>query len=235
MSASGIVGKIISKLKKEEYTIPYEFSALQLLTIFTSKSFEIIRGILFIKPFLKRSKGLIFCSRGAKVRFGKMVTVGANLNLGRFSLIHGLCQDGVKIGDNFMLGHHAIIECTGVLRDVGEGLVIGDNVAINHYCFIGVRGKIFIGDNVIFGPRVNVFSENHNFNDIDVPIKHQGVTRMETVIEDDVWIGSGSSIMAGVKIGRGSVIASGSVVTKDVPSMTVMAGVPAVALKKRGS
>ena len=129
---------------------------------------------------------------------------------------------------------YAIIECTGVLRDLGESLTIGNNVGINHYCFIGVRGNIKIGDNVIFGPRVSVFSENHNFDRLDIPIKDQGETRKDTLIGNDVWIGASSVILSGVKIGDGAIIAAGSVVNKDVPSNAIVAGVPAKMIKRRG-
>lgn len=233
MNYSTRIEKLIGKIKGEDYSISYSFSTLESLTILSAKFFSVLRGLLFIKPFLGHSKGLVFCSTGAKVKFGSKMRCGKNLNLGRNSLIDALCKDGVTIGDNFMLGHHAIIECTGVLRDVGEGIKIGNNVAVNHFCFIGVRGFIEIGDNVIFGPRVSIFSENHNFSDTSVSIKHQGVTRYKTVIEQDVWIGSGCSIMAGVKIGQGSVLAAGSVVTKDVPSYAIVAGVPAKVIKYR--
>ena len=149
------------------------------------------------------------------------------------SLINALSYEGVEIGDNFTLGKYAIIECTGVLRNVGNSLKIGNNVGINHYCFIGVRGDVVIGDNVIFGPRVNVFSENHNFDNLDVPIKNQGVTKLKTVIGSDVWIGANVSIMAGVNIGDGCVIAAGAVVTKDVPAYSIVGGVPAKVIKNR--
>ncbi|MCL6293419.1 acyltransferase [Jejuia spongiicola] len=141
---------------------------------------------------------------------------------------------GVEIGDNFMLGDFAIIECTGVLRAPGNKLVIGNDVAINHFCFIGVRGEVLIGNNVIFGPRVTVLSENHNFDDLNIPIKCQGETRFKTVIEDNVWIGANVIIMPGVIIKEGSVIGSGAVVTKDTEVNSVMVGVPAKMIKRRG-
>ena len=143
------------------------------------------------------------------------------------SLINALSYEGVEIGNNFTLGKYAIIECTGVLRNVGNSLKIGNNVGINHYCFIGVRGDIEIGDNVIFGPRVNVFSENHNYHDITIPIKNQGVTKGKTVIGSDVWIGANVSIMSGVTIGDGCIIAAGAVVTKDIACHRLAYGNPA--------
>jgi acetyltransferase-like isoleucine patch superfamily enzyme len=149
------------------------------------------------------------------------------------SYINALSYDGVEIGNNFTLGKFAIIECTGVLRNVGNRLKIGNNVGINHYCFIGVRGDIEIGDNVLFGPRVNIFSENHNFNDIEISIKNQGVTKGNTKIGNDVWIGANVSIMSGVTIGNGCVIAAGAVVTKNVPDYSIVAGVPARIIRNR--
>ena len=234
MLISNLFGSLITKLKGEKYEITYSFSLSEALTIVSSKLLAVLRGTILIKPCLKKSKGLIFASRGAKIKYGGKIKVGVNFTMGNYSLIDALCKEGLTIGDNFMLGHHAIIECTGVLRDIGVGIEIGDNVAVNHYCFIGVRGEIKIGDNVILGPRVSIFTENHNFSDLDVPIKNQGVTRKRTVIEDDVWIGSGSTVLAGVTIGRGSIVAAGSVVNKDVLPNSVVAGVPAKLLKKRG-
>ncbi len=150
-----------------------------------------------------------------------------------YATLNALSYDGVEIGNNFTLGKYAVIECTGVLRNVGNSLKIGNNVGINHYCFIGVRGNITIGDNVIFGPRVNIFSENHNFDRLDISIKNQGVTKEDTIIGNDVWIGASVSIMPGVKVGNGCVIAAGSVVTKDSADFSVVAGVPAKIIKNR--
>lgn len=116
---------------------------------------------------------------------------------------------------------------------MGAGVVIGNNVGINHYCYIAPRGNIEIGDNVIFGPRVNVFSENHNFSNAELPIKLQGVTKKTTVICEDVWIGANVSIMSGVTVGAGSIIAANSCVTKDVPPGVVFGGVPAQQIKTR--
>ena len=203
------------------------------MKIIIGKSICVIRGIL-LKFFIKKSKGLIFSSKGAKVFNGHKIIVGKNFTLKKNAMIDGLSKNGVKIGDNFSLGHNAFIECTGVLRAVGESLIIGDNVGINHYCFIGVRGEVIIGDNVIFGPYVCVLSENHNYSDLNVPIREQGETRLKTEIKSDVWIGAGVKILPGVTIGEGAIIASGAVVTKDVKKYSIVAGVPAKLIKSRG-
>lgn len=235
MKTYKIIEFFLSKIKKEKHTLSYPFSLREFLSIMVSKGISAFRGVLFIKPFLKSSKGVIFAESGAKIQFGNKVKAGSGLNLMKSSLINALSYEGVEIGDNFTLGKYSIIECTGVLRNVGNSLKIGNNVGINHYCFIGVRGDIEIGDNVIFGPRVNIFSENHNFDSIEIPIKNQGVTKGKTIIGSDVWIGANVSIMSGVNIGDGCVIAAGAVVTKNIPAYSIIGGVPAKIIKSRKS
>ncbi len=232
MKAYKIIEFLISKIKGEKHIIEYPFNFRELLTIISSKSIAVLRGFIFIKPFIS-SKGIVFAEKGAKVLFGHKIKTGSGLNLMEYSTINALSYGGVDIGNNFTLGKYAMIECTGVLRNVGSSLKIGNNVGINHYCFIGVRGDIEIGDNVIFGPRVNIFSENHIFDDLDIPIKNQGVKKDQTIIGSDVWIGANVSIMSGVIIGDGCVIAAGSVVTKDVEPYSIIGGVPSKLIKKR--
>ena len=86
----------------------------------------------------------------------------------------------------------------------------------------------------MLGPNVVINDSNHVFIDRDTPITRQGHTAEPIVIEDDVWIASNSVILKGVHIGKGAVVAAGSIVTKDVPPYAVVAGVPARQIKNRG-
>ena len=95
------------------------------------------------------------------------------------------------------------------------------------------RGYVKIGDNVIFGPGVSIFSENHKYKTTNIPIVKQGVIRENVTIKNGAWLGANSIILAGVTIGENSVIAAGSVVNIDIPNNCVAAGTPAKILKKK--
>ena len=110
---------------------------------------------------------------------------------------------------------------------------IGNNSGIGYKAKI--TGPCTIGDNVIMGPEVYIFTKNHIIDDINIPIKYQGSTEDERVfIGDDCWIGCRSILMPGVKLGKGVVVGAGAVVTKDVPDYAVVGGVPAKVLRYRG-
>lgn len=102
---------------------------------------------------------------------------------------------------------------------------MGDNSGIGDDCvFIG---KVSIGDHVLMGPKCAFIASNHKFRDKSKLIKYQGEIDKEIVVGSDCWIGYGCIVLAGVTINEGAVIAAGSVVTKDVPQYSVVAGVPA--------
>ena len=147
--------------------------------------------------------------------------------------INVLLKPSPQIGNNFSIGRNSIIECTGVLRELGESFEIGENVGIAANAFIAVRGKLKIGNDTIFGPGVSIHTENHNFNEVDKPIRLQGATRKGVEIGEDCWIGSKSVILDGVKIGSHVIVAAGAVVNKDVPDYAIVGGVPAKIIKMR--
>lgn len=95
--------------------------------------------------------------------------------------------------------------------------------------------RVRIGDHVMVGPEVLVIGQLHRTESTSHPMVSQGAyTKPVTVIEDDVWVGARAIVMPGVRIGRGSIVGAGAVVTKDVAPFTVVAGVPARFVSQRG-
>lgn len=99
---------------------------------------------------------------------------------------------------------------------------IGENCNINKKCVLDGRGGVKIGNNVDIAQEVNIWTEEHDYNSPDFIS-----TENPVVIEDYVWIASRATILPGVTIGRGAVVACGAVVTKDVPPLAIVAGIPA--------
>jgi acetyltransferase-like isoleucine patch superfamily enzyme len=225
-----IVSALIQKLGKKDYSIDLEINSKDIFIIFFSKGINLLRGFK-IKFFLRHSGGMLFLGRNCRIKHKSHIYLGKTVLIGDNVEINALSKHGVKIGNNFSIHRNSIIECTGVLRNIGEGIVIGNNVGIAQNCFIQVRGKVTIGNNVIFGPGVSVFSESHNYSDTNLYINEQGETRIGVLIEDGVWVGSGAIILDGVTIGNNSIIAAGSVVNKSIPPFSIAVGVPAKVVK----
>ena len=133
------------------------------------------------------------------------------------------------------IGRNTKIHPTVIIRGA-INVVIGSGCYFNHNTILNggkENAKLIIGNNVQTGPNVAFYAYNHAFNNRNLLIEQQGYYEADIVIEDDVWIGANSVILAGVHIGRGVVVGAGSVVTKDLPPYSVCAGSPARVLKER--
>ena len=203
-------------------------------TYFYLSSF-ILRGI-YNRLFIGTVKGLFFVGKNVTIRYPKSMHIGKDVIIEDGAEINCLSNDGICIGNRVTIGKYAIIRPSNIYGGpIGEGLEIGDNSNIGPYNYIGCSGKIIIGNNVMLAPRVSIYAENHVFDNPDLLIKDQGVLKQTVVIEDDCWIAANSVILAGVTIGKGSVVAAGSVVNCDMPAYSVFGGVPAKLIKSRKS
>lgn len=142
----------------------------------------------------------------SRIQFGNIPKVAKNIN---YSIKK---KSKLSLGKNFKARNNVSFR----IYDGGE-VEIGNNVFCNDNVSINCQKRISIGDSTIIGPGVMFFDHDHDYrNNIDDFIKK------EIVVGKNVWIGAGCIILKGVKIGDGSVIAGGSLITKDVPTQSIV-------------
>ena len=159
----------------------------------------------------------------------------------------GICGRNVKINAPGTIGHPELMEIgddteilDGARLQTYPELVDGQpKIIIGKRCFLGYRlcilagADVVIGDDVLMASDITLCSHNHGINpDIDIPYMSQKLTCKPIKIGDNCWIGDKSIIVAGVSIGRGTIIGAGSIVTKDIPDYCIAAGNPARIIKK---
>jgi acetyltransferase-like isoleucine patch superfamily enzyme len=229
------VEKVIQSLKHDAtYKLDPALTGRVLFQVASYRFATMLRGY-WRGLRLRESRGAIFVGKRVTLRNPQMISAGRSVVIEDSVTIDALSKWGVILGDNVTIAKFTTIQCTGVIRSIGFGLRIGSNSAVGAYSFIGAQGGIKIGNDVIMGPRVSFHAENHKYDDSQKPIRLQGESRRGIVVEDDCWIGAGSIILDGVKIGTGCIVAAGSIVTKDVPAYSIVAGSPARIIKHRNN
>lgn len=116
-----------------------------------------------------------------------------------------------------------------------ERIIIGKRLHLGSRCFLWAgpsKGRILIGDDVLFGPEVLVTAANYRFND-GQPVTEQAMDEADVVIGNDVWLGARAIVLPGSRIGDGAIVAAGAVVRGEVPPMAIAAGVPARVVGER--
>lgn len=162
--------------------------------------------------------------------YGRYISAGSHVRLGKGVVIRPWLNKKSSLqltlsGSN-TIGSYTVIQGSGALT-------FGKNTWCGEFCVFGVNEHVHIGNDVMIARAVTILDTDHNFERTDIPMNKQGITTEPVVIEDDVWIGHGVAILKGVSIGRGSIVSAGAVVTKDIPSYSVVGGVPARIIKTR--
>ena len=195
------------------------------------KDQEVLREKLKASPRLKRwIDFLIMNQRDARPRWYIRLLAPLYQHRGQGSKIYHSVRMDTPPYRRFSLGRNSVVESYCCINNAVGNVTIGDYTRIGIHCT--VIGPVSIGNHVNLAQGITVSALNHCFDDTNQRIDEQGITTSPVVISDDVWIGANSVILPGVTIGRHAVIAAGAVVTKDVPSNTLVGGVPARELKK---
>lgn len=227
------VGWIVRRLKGRAYVIDEKIGGSTLVRVVLDRLVCLVRGLYYRTGLASGGSWFVFVGPGAQIRNPGYLRLGKGVTIGAGCVLNGLSSEGINIGDNVSIGQYSIIEATGVLTDLGKGVSIGAGSGIGAYSFIGAAGGVQIGSNVIMGQRISFHSENHNFDSPDVDIKYQGVTRQGIIVGDNCWIGANVVVLDGTVIGRGCVIAAGSILRGEYPEDMLIAGVPAKVKRSR--
>jgi acetyltransferase-like isoleucine patch superfamily enzyme len=221
----------LARSKGHAYRLDRSIPLSLLLGIALRRLIWLFRGVVKCLVLQRRFR-FVYMAPLVKLRNASLIRFGKGVTLGLGVLIDGLSREGINFGDNVVIGPYSVVGASSP-SNFGAGLRMGKNSAVDAYSFIGAAGLIAIGENVIMGQHVSFHAENHNYERTDVPIKQQGTRREGIVVEDDCWVGSNVLFLDGAHVGRGCVIAAGSVVRGEIPPYSVVAGVPARVVKSR--
>lgn len=136
-----------------------------------------------------------------------------------------LWKKGIEIGENSIVKRGSFFQ--------KDKLKIGSNVYLGPDSYIHAGGGVFIDNGTVIGPKVKIWSVNHDYNNFDMLPYNRNVIKSKVFIGKGCWIGLDVRICPNIKIGNGVVIAMGSVITKDIPDFCVVGGNPAKVIKKR--
>jgi acetyltransferase-like isoleucine patch superfamily enzyme len=184
----------------------------------------------FAYKLIMHLEGIAAIERGVRIRFAHHIRLSRGVYLDEGVYLHA-CPGGIDIGENTLVMHHAELHVYNFRNLPHAGIRIGRDSLIGEFNVLRGQGGITVGDRVYTSPLVQLAAVDHIFSDPTRPFVEQGITAQGIVVEDDVWIGAGAIVVDGVRIGQGAVVAAGAVVTRDVPPHTVVAGIPARAVK----
>lgn len=159
-------------------------------------------------------------------------TLGKNANFEGLPRIKPFKTSNIKIGNDFAVEQGVKLEV--LFSEKNARLAIGNNVFIGRNSTVIARKMISIGNNVKIAANTFIIDHDHNYAEKSQLETEPGFVAESIEIEDDVWIGTGAIILKGVNIGSGAVVGAGSVVVKNVPKHTLVAGVPAQVIKNIG-
>lgn len=166
---------------------------------------------------------------GAVFEYPRNVEVGQDARIARQAILRANTKTapGIRIGARTL-----VLE--NVLINANEGHVsVGKDSWLGPFTLIYGNGGVDIGDNVLIAAHSSINTVSHHAERTEVPINEQGIYLDPVVIEDDVWLGLNVSVLQGVRIGKGSIIGAGAVVTRDIPPYSIAVGIPAKVIRSR--
>ncbi len=195
------------------------------------------RGVWLGRRLTRVGRGLrVFGPVEVELDGASSITLGDDCSIHERAHLRAVCVTVSSPAATLRIGDRSSVKADSLISAKSGNIRIGTRVAIGIRAMVVCEdATISIGDNTRIAAEVHISTGNHIFDEPRVPIIEQGIRHADVIIEDDVWIGTKAVILPGVRVGRGSVVAAGAVVTRDVPSMTIVGGVPAKAIGQRGA
>ncbi|EQB34419.1 hypothetical protein M947_11090 [Sulfurimonas hongkongensis] len=203
------------------------------LALITNKKYWIIHS--WIIKFILKYYGIkigkkFYCEGVPKLKIkgkGENIYIGNNVSfLGTIDLRN---RENGKI----IIQNDSTIEHEVRLVSARDGIIsIGEDSTIGPFTIINGGGNVIIGKKCLFAKGISINANDHKFYK-NIPIREQGFTHKDVVIEDDVWLGANVCINKGVNLKRGSIIGANAVVTKDTEEYSINVGIPSKQISKR--
>ena len=226
------IERIVRRAKNPNFRFDPNLPTSMLLSLIASQCASRLRAFKLILRG-RLIKGLQLGVR-VKLKNFSHIELGAGIKLADAVVLDGLGSGKLSLDDNCSIGAYSRLVISTSYSDLGKFIRLGKNVGLGEFCYIGGAGGVSIGSDCIIGQYFSIHPENHNFDSMDIPIREQGVTRLGVMVGDNVWIGSKVTMLDGVKIGDGCVIAAGSLLLKgEYPEGTIIGGVPAKVIRLR--
>jgi len=226
-----LVRKLIFKFFGREIGTDFDFLSFQ--SNFIHYFPMVLRGFLY-SLVKKKSLDFFFIGKDTSIR-GKKISIKKGTIIDDFSSLIAPHNSRIEIGLNSRIGKFSILETYMSFNSKSKSeIILGDNVAIGAFSYIGGASKVEIGPGTIAGQYLSIHPQNHNFKQKqgeNIDIRLMPTTEKGIKIGKGTWIGAKVTILDGVSIGNYSVIAAGSVVTKNIPSYELWAGIPARKLR----
>lgn len=225
-----IIEKIV-KLRNPNFKFDDNISISNIIEISLIKIFSNLRAYkLLIKA---RLPGSLFIGRNVQFNGLKNISWGKWVRIDESTLLSAYGRNSkLIIGNNVSIGAFSRLVVSYSFSDLGKHIILEDNVGLGDYTHIRGGGGV-IGKDTIVGPYLSCHPSNHNFDNLEKLIRMQGTSRKGIKIGRNCWIGAKVTILDGVEISDGCVVAAGSVVNKSFESNSIIAGVPARLIKKR--
>ena len=218
--------EVVARISGRGYAVDPDIPRQFIITEVVRRVIDFLRGAARFRP------GCFF-GRNVRVKYGRGLRMDVMSGIGDYSTLDASGRVGIHLARGSKIGRYCTVTGSSQLRLRGNGLRLGENSAIGDFGHVGCSGGVTIGNNVIMGPLVTFHSQEHIFENLDIPIRLQGTRELPIEVGDDVWVGARSTFLAGARVGNGCVVAAGSVVNGQFSDNLVIGGVPAKVIKVR--